>query len=71
MEKIYSVEGHTLLGFKPQRANNKLVTVSVRVKEAKYPHAIVLPLWSHSQLLHCRSGLQKRKDIEGKAETDL
>lgn len=35
----------------------KLVTISVRVKVAKYSQAIVLPLWSHCQFLHCCPGL--------------
>lgn len=42
--------------------NNDQVTVSVRVKKAKYSQAIVLPFWSYSQLLHCCSGLQLKAE---------
>lgn len=42
-----------------RRRGSEELTVSVRVKEAKYSEAVVFPFWSDRQLLHCGSGLQR------------
>lgn len=55
--KLSALITHLLKGPQPHRALG-LLAVFVRVKKSKYSQAVVLPLWSHRQLLHCGSGLQ-------------